>query len=731
MRRCILFSLITFLSGRSIAQSTNISNLFQSTFKKAERMYNQQGYRNAIDLYRIVLDRDPQNRLAKEKVADCYYRMGRYEEAKRWYQRLTEEKNPNPQDYYQLGQVLSILERYDSAKYFFENYARLNGTDKRASLKIDFINNLGFYRRDSISYSISRPWYNSEEADFSPQHFGEGIVFVSSRDRDLFIKRKSLSGINETEGLLNAFYVGPSFDSTKSLNDQVNLFYSKALNSPYHDGPVTFYDNGKRIAFTRNILQNGKPAKDDQGRVNLELYFATLGANRTMMNIERFPFSSLSYSIAHPWVSNDGTELYFASNMPGGYGGADLYVSHYKDDTWTKPENLGDVINTAGDEYSPYLSNNELLFFSSNGFGGFGGLDNFVSRKTADKFRAPLNLGHPINTSMDDFGLIVDPSGKAGFFASNRNGGDDDIYTFVMKRIRLAGHVKEQTSQLPVPQATVIIRGDQNQVIHSLISDEFGNFFVELEIEKEYSLVPQKEGYTALEEQHVSTRKASLLSDTLSVAIWKNGLLAKGVVYSNELQTTLPNTKVYLRNVSTNKTDSVSTTATGAYSFLVLPNNSYHITARHPGYLENGFNLNTHSLFSGNLLNDILLEEKYLEKLTVLFESNKWELRPEFATNVHKIIRSLNRFRDATVYIGAHADSQGAREYNKKLSDKRAQAILAYLKSKNIHVKRIQAFGFGEELILNLCSDGVECTNEEHAQNRRAEIKVQLESSDH
>lgn len=726
MRRCILFSLITLLSGHSAAQSTNISNLFQSNFRKAELMYNQQGYRNAIDLYRIVLDRDPGNRLAKAKVADCYYRMGRYEEARKWYKQLTEEANPNHEDYYQLGQVFSILEKYDSAKHFFEQYAKLNGTDKRASLKIDFINNLGFYRRDSISYSITRPWYNSEEADFSPQHFGEGIVFVSSRDRDLFIKRKSLSGISETEGLLNAFYAGPSFNRTKSMNEQVTLFYSRALNSPYHDGPVTFYDEGKKIAFTRNILQNGKLARDDQGRVNLELYFATLGARRTITNIERYPFSNLSYSIAHPWVSNDGTVLYFSSNMPGGFGGADLYVSYYKDNKWTKPENLGEVINTAGDEYSPYLWKEELLFFSSNGFGGFGGLDNFVSRKTPGKFTPAQNLGYPINTSKDDFGLIVDPSGKEGLFASSRKDGNDDIYAFAKRKITLAGHVKEHNSQLPVPRATITIRDGQNQVIHKLISDEFGNFLVELDAEKQYSLLPEKDGYTALEEQHFSRQKASIVVDTLSVSIWKNELFAKGVVYSNEEQTTLLNAIVYLRNVSTGKMDSVVTATTGAYSFMVLPNNSYRITARHSGYLENGFNLNTHSLFTGTLLNDILLEEKYLEKLTVLFDFNKWELRPEFITDVHKVIRSLNRFKNASVHIGAHADSQGSREYNKKLSDKRAEAVLAYLKSKNIDVSRIQAFGFGEELILNVCSDGVECSNEEHSQNRRAEIKVQL-----
>ncbi len=729
MKSFLSILIITFWAGHTNAQSTNISNLFQSNFRKAELLYNQQGYRNAIDLYRIVLGSDPGNRQANARVADCYYRMGRYEEANKWYRSLIKQGKPGPDEYFLLGQVLCVLERYDSAKDFFEMSLKLSGNDKRAKSKIDFINNMQSFRRDSISYSITRQWYNSKESDFSPRHFGDGIVFVSSRDRDLFIKRKSLSGISENEALLNAFYVGPTFDSTKSVDEQVSLFYSKSLNSPYHDGPVTFYDNGKRMAFTRNVLKNGKPARDDQGRVNLELYFTVLGTNRTMTNVERFPYNKLTYSIAHPWVSSDGTVLYFSSNMPGGFGGADLYVSYFRDNQWTQPENLGEDINTASDEYSPFLWNDELLFHASNGLGGFGGLDNFVSRKTLGKFGAPQNLGYPINSSKDDFGLIVDPSGTDGYFASSRKGGSDDVYNFTMNKVTLAGHVKEHSSQLPVPQAVIMILGDQSKVVRRLVSDDSGNFLVELDIKRAYSLIPEKDGYTALEPRRFFAEKATLIGDTLSIPIWKNGLFAKGKVYSNELQTILPNAIVYILNNSTGRADSARVDANGEYNFLVLPNNAYRITALQPGYLENGFNLNTHSLFSGNLLNDILLEEKYLEKLTVLFDFEKWELRPEFVTDVNKVIRSLNRFKYATVYIGAHADSQGTREYNKKLSDKRAQSILAYFKNKNINVKRIQAFGFGEELILNLCSDGVDCTDEQHSRNRRAEIKVQLEGA--
>lgn len=726
MKKLILFLMISSVAWHVQGQSTNISNLFQNNFRKAELMYNQQGYRNAIDLYRIVLNGDPGNRQAKARVADCYYRMGQYEEANRWYKELVRQGTPAAEEYYQLGQVLCVLERYDSAERAFTESLKLNGGDPRAASKIEFIHNMRSFLRDSLTYSIERQWYNSNESDFSPRHYETGIVFVSSRDRDLFIKRKSLSGISENEALLNAFYVGPTFDSTKTAEEQVSLFYSKALNSPYHDGPVTFYENGKRIAFTRNFLKNGKPQKDDQGRVNLELYFATLGENRTMTELEAFPYNDLAYSIAHPWVSNDGTVLYFSSNMPGGYGGADLYVSYLQENQWTKPENLGETINTAGDEYSPFLWNDELLFYASNGLGGFGGLDNFVAKKSKDKLGAPKNLGYPVNSSKDDFGIIVDPSGTDGFFASNRRNGNDDVFSFNMMKVTLAGHVRDQVSRQPVSGAAVVIVDDRNQVVSRFVSDESGNFLAELDIKKAYTLTPAKDGYTALESKSFFAEKATLMGDTLSIPIWRNGLFAKGKIYSNEQQTILANAGVYLHNITTGKMDSVISNSIGEYSFMVLPNQSYRVFSRYTGYLENGFNLNTKSLFSGDLVNDILLEETYQEKMVVQFDYDKWDLRPSFMDNLGKIVRSLNRFKDATVYIGAHADTRGTKEYNKALSDKRANAVLVYLKSRNIDVKRIQAFGFGEELILNTCSDGVECSDEEHSLNRRAEIKVQL-----
>ncbi len=726
--RSLFAIFLVCLSWASMAQSTNISGLFTSNFAKAERMYLQQGYRNAIDLYRLALQRDPGNRTAKARVADCYYRMGQFDEANRWYRQLVKQGQPSAIEYYQLGQVLSSLERYDSARMAYEQAAAMDSTDRRAKNKVEFVQIMSAYHKDPASYSMNRQWYNSPESDFSPRHFGKGIVFVSSRDRDLFIKRRSMSSVNENEGLLNAFYVDNDFDSARSVDDQVSLFYSKALNSPYHDGPVTFFSDGKRIAYTRNLLVDGKPAKDEWGRVNLELYFATLGNGRSLTNLEAFPYNSRSYSIAHPWVSEDGSVLYFSSNMPGGKGGADLYASYYRDGKWSQPENLGEGVNTAGDEFSPYFWQNQL-FFASDGFGGFGGLDNYIAIMQDGKFMRPENLGFPLNSSHDDFGMIIDGVGREGYFASNRLDRNDDIYKFRLKRVTVVGHVRDLETREPVPHATISISGEGDSQLNQLNTDEQGNFRVELDLERNYRFHPAKEGYTSLSDQQLAVGMASIIPDTLEVAIWKNGLFAKGVVYSNELQSRLPGAMVYIQNLSTGVVDSIKVGDDAEYRFLVLPNMSYRVNARYPGYLENGFALNTSNLFHGNLLNDILLEETYQEKLTVFFDLDKAVVRPEFGKSLDKLVRSLNRFKGATLYVGAHADAQGSREYNKRLSDRRAAAIVAFFKEKGIQPSRMEAFGFGEELILNTCSDGVECSDAQHSQNRRAEVKVQLAGS--
>jgi outer membrane protein OmpA-like peptidoglycan-associated protein/tetratricopeptide (TPR) repeat protein len=709
------------------AQSTNITTLFVNDFKKAEEFYKILAYRNALELYLHYEERHTNDRLVKERIADCYVKLGNYSEASSWYEKLVVDPKVKPIELYRYAEVLSMTHQYTKALAVYRQYQKAEQGDSRTKLKIAFLDLLEFHRRDSNLYSITHEWFNSDQSDFGAHYFRDGVVFVSARDRDLFIKRKSMSALNEDETPLNTFFVLPSFDGERSAEEQVDLFYKRELNSIYHDGPVSFFLNDKKIAFSRNVLRNGRPARDASGKVNLELFFASLGADNTLADVTAYTFNDHGHSTGHPWVSDDGKKMYFSSDRPGGFGGADIYESHNENGKWSEPKNIGNIINTAGDEFYPYVYADSVLFFTSNGHGGFGGLDNFVSHIQNGSFESPANMSFPINTAMDDFALLVDHTGRKGMFSSNREGGAgyDDIYTFVLNKFTLLGTVVERSSKLPIANATVYIKDPDNLLIDSLLTDSLGGFYTQLPLDKEFVVTSRKSGYTSIDQIRFVTDKNSVLTDTLTIPIWENGLFAQGRVFSNELQAILPGSTVVLENLTSGEIDSINVGADAFYKFLVLPNTKYKITARKAGHIANGFNLNTEGLYRSNLVNDILLEETFLEKLEVLFNFNESVIKGEFNKTLDRFVRDLKRAPTSKVNIGAHADSKGTNKYNLELSGKRAKAVTDYLVQRGISRSRIEATGFGEELILNQCSDGVECTDEEHSLNRRAEVKIQ------
>jgi outer membrane protein OmpA-like peptidoglycan-associated protein/tetratricopeptide (TPR) repeat protein len=728
MKRALITISFVIAAVSVFSQSTNIGTLFKNDLKKGDEFYKHLAYQNALDFYLRYASNHPVNVVVQERIAACYSRLGNFAEAERWYKILATDSSAKPVHFFNYGQVLSVNQKYDLALQAFNTFFQKAQDDERIKGKIEFLRQIEYHLRDSNLFTVTNEWYNSDQSDFAAQFYRDGVVFVSARDRDLFLKKKSLSALNEDEALLNAFFVLPEFDENKGVEEQVEMFYKKDLSSPYHDGPVTFYEDGNRIAFTRNIMRDGKAVRDSENRVNLELYFARLRENKTLSNLEAFPYNDTEFSVAHPWISNDGTTLYFASDMPGGFGGADIYRSLNKDGKWSKPENLGSPINTKGDEFCPFVYKDSVLFFSSNGHGGFGGLDNFSSRFNGSKFSEPMNMSYPINTSQDDFSLIVDNTGRNGLFASNRKGGHgyDDVYRFTLNKFTLLGTVVERSSKDAVRDATIVILDEQNIPFQTLRTNSEGHFYAKLPLDQKFRVVAQKQGYTSIDTAQVTTSHVSVLTDTLSILIWEHGLFAKGMIYSNESQSVLHNATVKIKNLTTGEIDSVDVGDSGAYNFLVLPNVQYAITAGKAGFISQGFNLNTIGLYKGHLVNDILLEETYLEKFELQFDFDKWDIKGTFLNSLNKIVRDLKRAPQATIHIGAHADATGTREYNLGLSNKRADAVVQYLVQNGIQRSRIQAIGFGEELILNRCSDGVDCSEEEHSLNRRAEIKIQL-----
>ncbi len=724
----ILFILIEFCA---FAQSTNVSTLFQSDLKKAESFYEAMAYQNALDFYINSEKKNPDNKLVKDRIADCYARLGKYEEARACYEKILERSDAAPIDYFHYGQVLSRLEAYDKAYDAYKFYADHAKQDKRTASRLQFLKQFDFHLRDSSLYTLENLWFNSDQSDFAPHFYQDRIVFISARDRDQFIKRKSMSALHENEALLNTFIVNIEFDSAKTKEEQVQLFYSKDLNSNFHDGPIDFYDNDQKIAFSRNYLEEGKPIKDKRGRINLGLYFAELNDNLKLDKLRPFEFNNPDYSLGHPWVSPNGALLLFTSDKPGGFGGADIYSCKLENGKWGAPINLGGFVNTAGDEFNPTMINDSILFFASNGHGGFGGLDNFVSKLEAYGFGEAHNMGSPINSSQDDFALIMSSNGRDGYISSNRKGGFgfDDIYKFSLNYFTLLGTVIESETKKALADADIVIKDSVGNQTIMAKSDSDGNFFLPLQWENHYTIAASKKGYTSLKDASISTHNATITSDTLVLSIWENNLFAEGIIYSNETQLPLAGANVLLENLNTGKIDTLIVGPKGDYKFSILPDNKYKVSALKEGFLPDDFVINTKNIYKGKLLNDMVLEEEFLEKFVVLFDFNKKDIKESFKKDLNKMIADLKRAPKATLNIAAHADTQGEKNYNLKLSNARAKELVQYFTKAGISAKRIEAIGFGEELILNQCSDGVECTDEDHALNRRAELKIQLAES--
>ena len=269
---------------------------------------------------------------------------------------------------------------------------------------------------------------NGDKDDFSPMFFENGLLFCSNSR-----KVKKGTDMDKVPGDLNLKYA--AFDSTGKLNKPSS--FGKRTNSKTHEGPSCFTANGDTMFLTRNMSKGGIDKKSKNGLFTLKIYLKFRDSLGSFIGDKLLPFELENYSYCHPALSVDGKKLYFSSNMPGGFGGMDLYmIRKMNDTTWSAPINLGARVNTALNEVFPNISKDGILYFASNGQRkGKGGLDIYsleVDKRTA----TTISMGVPFNTEGDDFGLMFLPNdNKKGFFASNRVGGSggDDIYEFEIK----------------------------------------------------------------------------------------------------------------------------------------------------------------------------------------------------------------------------------------------------------------------------------------------------------
>ena len=437
--------------------NANVLTAQSGALRRANNAMRDLDYITAISLYQQVLQKED-NAEAKVNIAECYRKINDTENAEYWYGEVV--KLPNARSIHKLyyGMMLQANGKCDLAKVWLKQYIREAPDDARGQYLAQacdmeeelMTKNRGFY-------VVSHMPFNSNLDDFSPTVFGNSVIFASDRDQSGPVKRTSMwTGNPFAELYAVPFDIRGIHPGDFRYGNTVK--FSKELNTKYHEAAVCISPDGQTIYFTRNNFDDGKTGRSDEGLVKLKIYAAQTASNGEWTNVTGLPFNSDEYSVAHPSLSADGRQLYFSSNMPGGYGGMDLYVSELENGRWGPPLNLGPVVNTEGNEIFPYIDPNNRLYFSSNGHIGLGGLDIYYATGDGrDKWSAPVNLGFPINSNSDDFGITFGGDLTWGFFASDRDGGAgrDDIYGFQKSASPVEIFVYDAQTKIPVSGAAV------------------------------------------------------------------------------------------------------------------------------------------------------------------------------------------------------------------------------------------------------------------------------------
>lgn len=455
--------------------------------KRGDKYSFNYSYDKAIKMYshakHLTMD-------GQRKLAVAYHKLDSNTQCEAAYSELVAAPaGVIPEDYYNYAMVLRENGKRTEASKWMDKFNAANPADLRAKdyeANKDQSNN---WLADLGQYKIDRMATNTDADDFGTCFYKDKIVFASSRITSKFIERE------------DNWHRQPYFDLFVSEVDNGQLktpkVFNSSLNAKFHVGPASFNKEGTFMAYTRNDFH----AKNKNRVVELQIWFSTYKDNK-WTKPEPFVLNNPEYSVGQPCLSADGNTMYFTSDMPGGYGKADIYKTT-KDTSsgiWSKPENLGNKVNTEGDELFPfYEEKSGTLFFASNGHFGLGGLDIFIY----DTKRTGLvtNAGAPLNTSYDDFAIIMDSKMKNGYFSSNRVGGSgsDDIYAIEFLqtkeiKIKLEGIAKDNLGT-SIPQTYVTLFDEKDKVIDTLTANDNGEYSFLVSADKKFKLNGKKETY--------------------------------------------------------------------------------------------------------------------------------------------------------------------------------------------------------------------------------------------
>lgn len=618
MKNIYILASALFLSTGLMAQNKDT--------KEADKLFDRLEYVDAAKAYSKLVEKGKADGYVYKQLGDSYFNIFNTKEAATWYAKAV-ETSQDAETHFRYAQMLKAEGNLKGAEAQMEQFAKMQPNDARAKAFKNNPNYLTVLKSQSKQYDAKKSDVSSDKADFGAVLTNNNEVFFTSARNTA----RKASGMDD-QPYLDLYKATRNADGTLSQATEV-----AELNTKWHDGPATITSDGSTIYYGSESFNESEFKKNKEKKLKfgqIYLYKATKDGDK-WSNLKPLSINSVDYSVRNPSISKDGKTLYFSSDMPGGFGGEDIWKVSVDGDTYGTPVNLGANVNTEANESFPSIQDDNVLFFSSNGRQGFGGYD--VFKQNTNTNEKASNVGEPVNSPKDDFAFSYNLQKNVGYFSSNREG-NDDIY---------------QANAVCGVDATIVVKDAET---------------------------------------------GKLLSGA-NVTFLNN----KGVEKGNQVSNDMGETNF---GVDCDQVASFNATRTG------YENGSVSMEKSQNGPKSIVLNMTP--------IKPIITEREVILQ-PIFFEYNKSNITAQGAEELDKLVKVMNEYPNMVIDAKSHTDNRGADSYNLKLSDRRAKSTVQYIVSKGIAKNRISGSGMGETQPKVPCS---ECTEEEHAQNRRSEFLI-------
>ncbi|WP_366186824.1 OmpA family protein [Flavobacterium ovatum] len=686
-----------------IVFSVQLINAQGQDSDRAKRFFERTYYSEAIPLYESIIKQNNSLEVLRN-LADCYYYTNDYTNAQSHYRMLLSQfgKEVGEEYYFRYAQTLKASGNYDEANKIMSYYWN-SQNDKAALSSLE----KGIKQLENISaignrYEIKNLAINTDKSEFGAVLLGQNLIYSGVQKSNLFDKKYKWNN----EGYLDLMTISLSNANKK---DSIAKSFSKEINTSLHESNAVFTKDEKTVYFTRNNYKDGKRGKNKDKVSNLQIFRAEL-VGGIWTNVKSLPFNGDDYSVEHPALSPDEKTLYFASDMPGTLGSFDIFSVQILGADYDTPKNLGSEINTSRKEQFPFVSNDNKLYYSSNGLPGYGSLDVFVSQISKSGFSSPVNAGLPVNSGYDDFCFNIDSNTQQGYFSSNRkNGkGSDDIYE--LKEMKplivedctqyIAGIISDFDTKLPLSQAVAILQNADKVELEKVITTEDGAFRFTVPCEASYVVLASKEGFTSnyrtlkLNKERKKENDASMTLRSLETIkkedqaiIAEKQAQAKARLERQKRDKEVAEKRA-VQEAEVKKKEKVAT-----------------IIATEK---------------------DIVKEKDRLVIKTdpIYFDYDLWYIRKESKPILNRVVELMKKYPEMVVEIGSHTDNRGNDKYNFNLSTNRANSTRDYFLQQGIDKSKIVAKGYGETVQIIKCEPEASCLEEQHELNRRSEFVI-------